>query len=203
MDLFSKALVDAARGITPADTVYKNAEIFNPFTCSFEPGSLAVKDGLVLGIGDYQGIKEYDFSGSFIVPGLIDAHVHIESSLLSPREYARCVVSHGTTTVIADPHEIANVAGSAGIEFMLGERSGAAIDILYMLPSCVPATPLDVGGATLDAHDLSQFIGREGIIGLGEMMNVPGVLMVTRISSGSWHFPLSVTVMHRCWAAKT
>jgi adenine deaminase len=176
VELFSKARIDAARGITPADTVYKNAEIFNSFTCSFEEGTLAVKDGLVLGIGDYHGKKEYDLAGSYIVPGLIDAHVHIESSLLAPREYARLVALHGTTTVIADPHEIANVAGSDGIEFMLGERVGAAVDILYMLPSCVPASPPDVGGAVLDAHALSRFTGREGVIGLGEMMNVPGVL---------------------------
>jgi adenine deaminase len=169
-------MTDAARGVTPADAIYKNAEIFNPFTCSFEEGTLAVKDGLVLGIGDYRGKKEFDLKGSYLVPGLIDAHVHIESSLLTPREYARLAAVHGTATVIADPHEIANVAGSAGIEFMLSERAGAAIDILYTLPSCVPATPLDVGGATLDAHELSKFVGREGIVGLGEMMNVPGVL---------------------------
>jgi adenine deaminase len=173
---YTKTLIDATRGITPADSIYKNAEIFNPFTCSFEQGTLAVKDGLVLGTGNYRGKKEFDLAGSYIVPGLIDAHVHIESSLLVPREYARLVALHGTTTVIADPHEIANVAGSAGIEFMLKERAGAAIDIQYMLPSCVPATPLDVGGATLDAEALSKFMGREGIIGLGEMMNVPGVL---------------------------
>ena len=176
MDPISKALIDAARGITPADAVYENAEIFNPFTCTFETGTLGVKDGRVLGIGDYDGIKEYDFTGCCIAPGLIDAHVHIESSLLAPREYARLVALHGTTTVIADPHEIANVAGTSGIEFMLGERAGAAIDILYMLPSCVPATPSDTGGAVLDAGALSGFINREGIIGLGEMMNVPGVL---------------------------
>ena len=110
------------------------------------------------------------------MPGLIDAHVHIESSLLVPYEYARLVASRGTTTVIADPHEIANVAGVAGIEYMLAARTGAPVDILYMLPSCVPATPLDIGGARLDAGLLSRFVGRAGVIGLGEMMNVPGVL---------------------------
>ncbi len=169
-------MINAARGFTPADAIYKNAEIFNSFTCSFEEGNLAVKDGRVLGIGDYRGKTEHDLAGSYIVPGLIDAHVHIESSLLAPREYARLVGIHGTTTVIADPHEIANVAGSDGIEFMLGERAGAAVDIFYMLPSCVPADSHDTGGAVLDAEALSRFIGREGVIGLGEMMNVPGVL---------------------------
>lgn len=176
METFSKDLLEAARGFTPADAVFKNALVFNPFTGDWERGDLAIKNGLVLGIGTYTGITEYDLSGSYIIPGLIDAHVHIESSLLVPREYARLVSLHGTTTVIADPHEIANVAGAQGIDFMLAERSGAGIDIQYLLPSCVPATPMDTGGATLDALDLKQFIGRDGILGLGEMMNVPGVL---------------------------
>jgi adenine deaminase len=176
MEPFSKDLIDAARGFTPADAVFKNALIFNPFMGDWEQGNLAIKNGLVLGTGDYTGIKEYDLPGSYIIPGLIDAHVHIESSLLAPREYARLVAPHGTTTVIADPHEIANVAGAQGIDFMLAERSGAGIDILYLLPSCVPATPRDTGGAVLDARDLRKFIGRDGILGLGEMMNVPGVL---------------------------
>jgi adenine deaminase len=176
MEIFSKDFLDAARGFTPADAVFKNALVFNPFTGDWERGNLAIKNGLVLGIGTYTGKTEYDLSCSYIIPGLIDAHVHIESSLLMPGEYARLVALHGTTTVIADPHEIANVAGAQGIDFMLAERSGACIDIRYLLPSCVPATPMDTGGATLDARDLKQFIGCDGILGLGEMMNVPGVL---------------------------
>ena len=176
METFRKDLLDAARGLVPADSVCKNARIFNPFTCSWETGTLAINDGIVLGIGDYSGKTEYDFTGMFIVPGLIDAHVHIESSLLTPREYARLVALRGTTTVIADPHEIANVAGTAGLEFMLAEREGAAADIRYLLPSCVPATPTETGGAILDAADLRPFIGRDGVLGLAEMMNVPGVL---------------------------
>jgi adenine deaminase len=173
---FKKDVLDAARGIAPADAVFKNARIFNPFTCRWDEGSLAVKDGIVLGTGDYRGKKEYNVSGRSIVPGLIDAHVHIESSLLTPREYARLVAQHGTATVIADPHEIANVAGVAGIEFMLSQRRGLPVDIRYMLPSCVPATPVDTGGATLDAADLARFKDHESVLGLGEMMNVPGVL---------------------------
>jgi adenine deaminase len=169
-------MIAAARGTIPADLVIKNAKIFNPFTCAWDEGNLAVKDGRVLGVGEYTGISELDLTGKYIIPGLIDAHVHIESSLLTPREYARLVARHGTTTVIADPHEIANVAGTRGLEFMLKEREGAAIDIRYMLPSCVPATPLDVGGATLTSRDLKGFADREGIAGLGEMMNFPGVL---------------------------
>ncbi|MDK2915458.1 MAG: adenine deaminase [Euryarchaeota archaeon] len=135
-----------------------------------------MKDGRVVGFGEYRGVREYDLSGTYVVPGLIDAHVHIESSLLAPAEYARLVLSHGTTTVIADPHEIANVCGAAGIEYVLTEGARTPLDILVMLPSCVPATPLDAGGAVLTARDLAQFQGREGVIGLAEVMNVPGVL---------------------------
>lgn len=176
MTAFSLDLINAARGITTADAVFTNASIFNPFTCTWDKGTLGIKHGIVLGIGNYAGKKEYDLAGRYIVAGLIDAHVHIESSLLTPREYARLVAQHGTATVIADPHEIANVAGLAGIEFMLSQRAGLPVDIRYMIPSCVPATPMDVGGAILDAPDLARFKSREGVLGLGEMMNFPGVL---------------------------
>jgi adenine deaminase len=135
-----------------------------------------VKDGYVVGLGDYEGKEEYDLAGAYVVPGLIDAHVHIESSLLAPAEYARLVLARGTTTVVADPHEIANVCGAPGIEYMLAEGARTPLDILVMLPSCVPATPLDAGGAVLTADDLARFRGREGVIGLAEVMNVPGVL---------------------------
>ena len=169
-------MIDGARGLEPADMIFENASIFNPFTCSWDEGTFAVKNGIVLGIGDYTGKTVKDCTGQYIVPGLIDAHVHIESSLLTPPEYARLVASHGTTTVIADPHEIANVAGISGLDYMLASRENTVIDILFMLPSCVPATPADVGGAVLDATDLRRYIGHEGVLGLGEMMNVPGVL---------------------------
>jgi adenine deaminase len=170
-------LIAAACGTVPSDVVYRNAEIFDAFSGEWEHSDLAVKNGTIVGIGrSYRGTWEEDLAGRYLLPGLIDAHVHIESSLLVPREYARLVARHGTTTVIADPHEIANVAGEAGIEFMLAGREGAAADILYMLPSCVPATPADVGGAVLDAPALARFNGRDGVLGLGEMMNVPGVL---------------------------
>ncbi len=135
-----------------------------------------MKDGYVIGIGDYRGKRRYDLAGARVVPGLIDAHVHIESSLLTPAEYARLVLACGTTTVVADPHEIANVCGVPGIEYMLAEAARTPLDILVMLPSCVPATPLDAGGAVLTAEDLAGFQGREGVIGLAEVMNVPGVL---------------------------
>ncbi|MDD1660283.1 MAG: adenine deaminase [Methanomicrobiales archaeon] len=167
----------AARGTLAADMVFRNAEIFNPFDCSWEKADLAVCDGLVVGLGEsYHGTAEQDLSGSRMVPGLVDAHVHIESSLLCPAEFARAVLPRGTTTVIADPHEIANVMGPEGIEYMLHEGRATPLDILVLLPSCVPATPADAGGAVLTADDLLPFVGRKGVIGLGEMMNVPGAL---------------------------
>ena len=177
MEPLHASLVPAARGAEPADLVIRNARVFDAFSCTWEQGDLAIKDGIIVGIGrSYRGIRERDLRGSYVIPGLIDAHVHIESSLLVPQEYARLVAAHGTTTVIADPHEIANVAGKDGIEYMLSGRDGAPVDILYMLPSCVPATPADVGGAVIAAGDLAGFFGRDGVLGLGEMMNVPGVL---------------------------
>jgi adenine deaminase len=177
MDYAPADLVPAARGAVPSDLVLRNAEIFDAFSCSWERNDLAIKSGRVVGIGSlYRGVRERDLHGAYLLPGLIDAHVHIESSCLVPQEYARLVASHGTTTVIADPHEIANVAGKDGIEYMLAARAGVPVDILYMLPSCVPATPLDIGGAVLDAAALAGFVGRDGVRGLGEMMNVPGVL---------------------------
>jgi len=169
-------LLASALGEEPADTVFSGCTLFNPFDCTWEETSFAVSDGVVVGTGDYQGVVVHDLHGARVVPGLIDAHVHIESSLLVPTEYARAVLPHGTTTVIADPHEIANVAGVRGIGYLLEETSRSAIDFLFMLPSCVPATPDDPGGATVSASDLLPFVGRKGVIGLGEMMNVPGVL---------------------------
>ncbi|MDD1716298.1 MAG: adenine deaminase [Methanolinea sp.] len=170
------SLLAAARGLAPADIVFSNALLFDPFTCEWKETDFAVSHGRVAGLGEYHGQKTIDLQGKRVIPGLIDAHVHIESSLLSPTEYARLVSSHGTTTVVADPHEIANVSGKEGIEFMLRERTGLPVDILLMLPSCVPATPMDRGGAVLTADDLRPFLARDGVLGLGEVMNVPGVL---------------------------
>lgn len=166
----------ASLGDEPADLVVENCTLFNPFTCEWEDASFAVAAGMVVGIGEYAGRSAIDCRGARVVPGFIDAHVHIESSLLTPSEYGRMVLPRGTTTVIADPHEIANVAGTAGLDYMLGERQGTLLDIFYMLPSCVPATPMDVGGAELPAASLLPYLGRDGVLGLGEMMNVPGVL---------------------------
>jgi adenine deaminase len=169
-------LIRAARGLETADIVVRNAELFDPYTCGWDSVDFAIKDGIVLGTGNYSGHREIDCVGARVVPGLIDSHVHIESSLLCPAEYARLVSRHGTSTVIADPHEIANVLGKDGIEYMLQASQNTGVDFFYMLPSCVPSTPADTGGATLDATDLATFVGRDGVIGLGEMMNMPGVL---------------------------
>lgn len=169
-------LIAAARGDIPADILFTDAEVFNPFTCSWELTSFGVKDGIVLGTGAYRAHQVHSLKNARVVPGLIDAHVHVESSLLTPHEYAHLVSSHGTTTVIADPHEIANVLGSAGIRYMLAARPALSIDMLIMLPSCVPATPDDQGGAVLNAADLKPFLDMDGVIGVGEMMNVPGVI---------------------------
>jgi len=169
-------LLASALGNEPADIVFSGCTLFNPLNCSWEETSFAVTSGVIAGTGDYRGVEVHDLHGARVVPGLIDSHVHIESSLLVPAEFARAVLPHGTTTVIADPHEIANVAGLGGIEYILEEASRSPLEILLMLPSCVPATPDDPGGATITASDLHPFIGRSGVLGLGEMMNVPGVL---------------------------
>ena len=160
-----------------ADILFKNGVVFNPFTCEWLHEDIAVRDGVVIGTGSgYRGKKEIDLKSSHVVPGFIDAHVHIESSLLTPHEYARLVMQHGTTSVIADPHEIANVCGTSGIEYIQKAGQEQPLDILIMLPSCVPATPIDECAVTLTADLLRPFIGMDGVIGLGEMMNVPGVL---------------------------
>lgn len=171
------SLVSCGRGIDPADTLFSNALLFDPFSCEWIETCFAVSDGIVVGIGDsYASNNEIDLGGARVVPGFIDAHVHVESSLLNPIEYSRLVAKHGTTTVIADPHEIANVCGKAGIDYMIASSRDAAVDILLMLPSCVPATPLDECCEVLDADTLSAYRELEVVAGLGEMMNVPGVL---------------------------
>lgn len=160
-----------------ADIIFKNGVIFNPFTCEWQDEPFAVRNGNVIGVGSgYQGKKEIDLRSKYVLPGFIDAHVHIESSLLTPHEYARVVMKHGTTSVIADPHEIANVCGTAGIDYMIQANQNLPLDILVMVPSCVPATPIDECANTLTAEMLRTYMSREGVIGLGEMMNVPGVL---------------------------
>lgn len=171
-----KRLIGVAKGDIQADLVLKNARVFNSFTGQFIDGDIAITDGLIAGVGDYIGRREINLDGKVVTPGFIDGHVHIESSMLSPMEFARAVVPNGTTTVIADPHEIANVCGLGGIEYMLNSTEDLPLSVYVMLPSCVPASPFENAGAKLSADDLANFIDHPRVLGLGEMMNYPGVL---------------------------
>ena len=169
-------LIRVARGEEPADVVFKNATYLNVFSNDFCHGDIAVSNGLVADIGSYHGIEEIDVSGRFVSPGFIDAHIHLESSMVSPAEFARAVVSHGTTTVITDPHEIANVMGVEGIRYMLEATESLPIDVHFMLPSCVPATPLDESGCALDYKAIDDLYDHPRVLGLAEMMNYVGVV---------------------------
>ena len=167
--------VAAATGSKKAELVLKNAQIVNVFTQSVETGDIAIEGGYIVGIGNYEGITEKDLGGAYVCPGFLDGHIHIESSMTSPGEFERAVVPHGTTAVITDPHEIANVAGTAGIRFMMQSAQKLDLDVYFMLPSCVPATDLDESGAELLAKDLEPFYADEKVLGLAEMMNAFGV----------------------------
>ena len=159
--------------------IFDNALLYNPVSCTWIPSSFSVENGKIKAVaapGALTGHLVFDLEGARVIPGLIDAHVHIESSLLTPAEFGRLVVTHGVTTVVADPHEIANVAGTAGIDFMISDAQQSPADIFFMVPSCVPATPADVGGAVVSAEDLARYQDNPKVLGLGEMMNVPGVL---------------------------
>jgi len=169
-------LVDTALGNITADLVLKNANVFNVFTGLFTKGDVAVVNGYIAGVGEYSGRKEIDVTEKYITPGFIDGHVHIESAMVSPAQFACAVVPSGTTTVIADPHEIANVAGVEGLRYMLSATEQLALNVYIMLPSCVPATQLENAGATLTAKELAEFIHHPRVLGLGEMMNYPGVI---------------------------
>lgn len=171
-----KTLISSARGEVKADLVLKNAKIFNVFTGDTEDGDVAVSGGHIAGIGRYEGKEEIDIGGRVICPGLIDSHIHIESSMMTPAEFAKAVIPHGTVAVVTDPHEIANVAGEDGISFMLENSKGLPMDVFFMLPSCVPATPLDEAGAVLDADVLSHFYSEERVLGLAELMNSYGTV---------------------------
>lgn len=169
-------LIRVARGEEPADIVFKNATYLNVFSNDFCHGDIAVSDGLIAGIGSYHGSEEVDVSGKFVCPGFIDAHIHLESSMVSPAEFARAVVRHGTTTIITDPHEIANVMGVDGIRYMLEATEELPIDVHFMLPSCVPATPMDESGCSLDYLAIDPLYEHPRVLGLAEMMNYVGVI---------------------------
>ncbi len=157
----------------------KNGKVVNVFTGEIIPADVLIEDGIIIGVGDYSNeacdsIK--DASDKYICPGFIDSHIHIESTMLAPFEFSKVAIPHGTTAVIADPHEIANVSGAQGIEYMLEASEGLPLTVYIMLPSCVPATPFDESGAILSAEDLKPLYSHERVLGLGEMMNYPGVL---------------------------
>lgn len=168
--------IDSALGYEKADIVLRNAKYVNVFTNELLDGDIAIKDGYFVGIGDYEGNIEIDLRGKTVIPSFIDAHIHLESSIVSPYEFAKAVIPHGTTAVVADPHEIANVIGTDGIDYMLQSTDGLPLDVFIMLPSCVPAIPGEENGATLTHHELVPYLREERVLGLGEVMNCPGVL---------------------------
>ncbi len=174
MDLPS--IVATARGDAPADLLLNHAKVINVFSGRIFAGSVAVKNGTIAGFGDYDATETIDLQGRYLAPGFIDAHVHIESSMACVTEFTRAVAPCGTTTVVADPHEIANVLGTSGIDYMLRSADGQPMDCLYALPSCVPATDMETAGARLDARDLAPYFTHPRIVALAEMMNYPGVI---------------------------
>jgi len=172
-----QSLLAVARGDAPADLLLTNAKIVNTFTGEIEDGNVALSQGLIAGTGDYsQGNQIQDIEGKYLIPGLIDGHIHLESSHLTPAEYAKAVVPRGVLAVITDFHEIANVCGIDGVKYILKYAQNLPMDIFGLAPSCVPATHMETAGAQLDAESLKELLEIENIIGLGEMMNFPGVM---------------------------
>ncbi len=168
-------LIRVAMGLAPAELVLKNAVYLNVFSNEWLTGDIAVQGNRIAGVGSYSGKREIDLAGKILSPGLIDAHIHLESSLVSPAEFARAVLRAGTTAVVTDPHEIANVMGKDGIQYMLEATENLPIDVFFMLPSCVPATPQDESGARLSFADIEAFYQNPRVRGLAEMMDYPGV----------------------------
>ena len=171
-----KTLMAKASGKIPAETVFKNGKIINVFTSEIETFDIAVEAGMIIGIGNYEGETTIDLKGAYLAPGLIDGHVHIESAMVTPPHFASIVLPKGTTSIIADPHEIANVSGIEGIEFMLKAAEKAPLDVYMMIPSSVPATDFETSGAKIGVEDILAMRDQDGILGLGEVMNYPGVL---------------------------
>lgn len=173
----SPHLLNAARGDVPADLILRNGRVVNVFTGELEDADVAVLDGVIVGVGaGYSGRGEIDLAGAYLAPGYIDAHVHIESSLCVPREFARAVVPRGVTSVVTDPHEIANVAGLAGVEFIAEASRGLPLEVIVMAPSCVPATPMATAGGAIGLADIESLRDRNVVHGLAEVMNFPGVI---------------------------
>jgi adenine deaminase len=169
------ARIKAAKGEAPPDLILKNGLVADLFSGEFVRTDVAIFDGIIVGLGEYDGPHIVDTSKYHVVPGFMDGHFHIESSMLSPRELARAVLPHGTTAIVADPHEITNVLGRRGLRYILEETEGLPLDFYLMAPSCVPATHLETSGACLETEDLADFKNEKRVLGLAEMMNFPGV----------------------------
>jgi adenine deaminase len=171
-----ETLIAVARGEETADLLLKNARLVNVLAGEVHPADIAIYQGRVVGFGEYRAHRVIDLGGKFVSPGFIDAHVHLESSMVQPAEFARAVVPHGTTAVVCDPHEIANVLGLAGVRYILEASEGLPLQVYVMAPSCVPATHMETAGAVLTAADIEELLADERVIGLAELMNFPGVL---------------------------
>jgi adenine deaminase len=172
-----RELISVARGETPADLLLKNARIVNTFVGEIEQGDVAIYGDRIAGVGDYDKAREIiDLQGGFLAPGLINGHTHIESSMLHPARYAQAVIPRGTLAVVTDLHEIANVCGSRGVRFVTDLARKLPVDMLFMAPSCVPATQLETSGAKISSGEVKRILAHPKIIGLGEMMNCPGVI---------------------------
>jgi adenine deaminase len=169
--------LSVARGEQPVEQLFRNARVVNVFSGEIHKTHVAVEDGRIIGFGDYTAKKTIDLKGAYLAPSLIDGHFHIESSMLTAPEFIRAVVPHGTGAVVIDPHEYANVLGLDGIRYVLDSTKGLAVDFFIMLPSCVPATPLETAGAKLTADDLKLMIHDERIVGVAELMNFSGVFL--------------------------
>ncbi len=169
-------LLSCARGETLCDLVLKNGQVVNTFTGEILNQDVGIFQGRIAGIGQYNGHSEVDLKGRYICPGFIEGHIHIESSMLSPARFARAVMPRGTTAVVCDPHEIANVLGMEGVRYMLESGKHLPLDIFSMIPSCVPATDMETSGATLNPEDIDALLDEPGVPGLAEMMNFPGTI---------------------------
>ncbi len=171
-----QSMLNMSRGLQKASLVFKHGKIINVYSKEIEEKDIAIHQGIIIGIGKYQGVQEIDLEGAYVAPGFIDGHVHIESSMLTPSGFAKIVVPKGTTTVIADPHEIANVSGIKGIEFMLNQSEDIPLNVYMMIPSCVPATKDENSGAIITSDDIKQLKKHKRVIGLGEVMDYPSVI---------------------------
>lgn len=168
--------IKVARGINKADLLIKNARVVNVYSHDIHETHVAIQSGQVVGFGNYEAKEVIDIDGAYLTPGFIDGHVHIESSMLTPKEFAKCVMPSGTLAIVADPHELANVLGIEGIRYLIEANRSTPLDLYIMFPSCVPATNMETAGSFLSSSDLAMYLNEKWVMGLAEMMNFPGVL---------------------------